>query len=352
MVNIENTIKNFVLEYNKKYSQHPIVVFDFVSLDNEGKLMWWTYNIEEVNEGYKKFVLDFIGTGDSKKTLIKTEYDRDTFSYFELGNSALITDVENKTFQFAKQEDPIGIDDNFNNTLPDREVIEAYEKLFKEKFKNGSTIWVSLPHTDNKNRKVYSAIFTLFNYKIDNKQNQLETYRTFRDFIVTYLIELYKAPVEEQRRLVTRAYTSLAKKVDKIFLFSTPSGAKWNDLEMSFDENNLDIVWVTVKKIREVKSYAEMGFKNMRTGLPNELWKRLLEFRKGNIKYSADAREKVESDISRLRKSLKKYFGIEENPINLKHGYEPAFKVNVIERSNRSVYSFSNYYEDEKEANK
>lgn len=214
MVNIENTIKNFVSEYNKKYSQHPIVVFDFVSLDNEGKLMWWTYNIEEVNEGYKKFVLDFIGTGDSKKTLIKTEYDRDTFSYFELGNSALITDVENKTFQFAKQEDPIGIDDNFNNTLPDREVIEAYEKLFKEKFKNGSTIWVSLPHTDNKNRKVYSAIFTLFNYKIDNKQNQLETYRTFRDFIVTYLIELYKAPVEEQRRLVTRAFISLAEKVD------------------------------------------------------------------------------------------------------------------------------------------
>ena len=202
MVNIKNTIENLVSEYNKKYSQHPIVVFDFVSLDNEGKLMWWTYNIEEVNEGYKKFVLDFIGTGDSKKTLIKTEYDRDTFSYFELGNSALITDVKSKIFKFAKLPDPIGIDDNFNNTLPDRDVIEAYEKLFKEKFKNGSTIWVSLPHTDNKNRKVYSAIFALLNYKIDNKQNQLETYRTFRDFIVTYLIELYKAPIENEKQIL------------------------------------------------------------------------------------------------------------------------------------------------------
>lgn len=212
MVNIENTIKNLVSKYNIKYFQHPIVVFDFVSLDNEGKLMWWTYNIEEVNKDYKKFVLNFIGTGDSKKTLIKTEYDRDTFLYFELGNSALITDVNSKIFQFAKQKDPIGIDDNFNNTLPDREVIEAYEKLFKEKFENGSTIWVSLPHTDNKNRKVYSAIFALFNNKIDDKKNQLETYRTFRDFIVTYLIELYKAPIEKQKEKLEEKVEILKEK--------------------------------------------------------------------------------------------------------------------------------------------
>lgn len=135
-------------------------------------------------------------------------------------------------------------------------------------------------------------------------------------------------------------------KQDKFIPFLTPAGAKWNDLEMSFDEDNLDIVRVTVKEIKEVKNYAEMGFKNINTGLPNKLWKRLLEFKIGNIKYSGVEKEKVESDISRLRKSLKKYFKIKGNPINLKHGYESAFKVNVMEKSNRSVHSFSNYEEE------
>lgn len=156
-------------------------------------------------------------------------------------------------------------------------------------------------------------------------------------------LKLAKAGIEPATQDVT--------KQNKFIPFPTPAGAKWNDLEMSFDEDNLDIVRVTVKNIKEVKNYAEMGFKNINTGLPNKLWKRLLEFKKGNIKYSGVERKKVESDISRLRKSLKKYFRIKDNPINLKHGYESAFKVNVMEKSNRSVYSFSNQddYEEKEE---
>ncbi|MCR4321307.1 MAG: hypothetical protein NUV74_13345 [Candidatus Brocadiaceae bacterium] len=89
-----------------------------------------------------------------------------------------------------------------------------------------------------------------------------------------------------------------------------------------------------------------MGFKDVRTGQPNKLWRRLFEFTKGSIKYSQNSREKVEQDISRLRKSLKKYFRIEGNSISLKHGYEPQFKVNIADKSNRSVYGFTNYEEE------
>ena len=98
-----------------------------------------------------------------------------------------------------------------------------------------------------------------------------------------------------------------------------------------------------------MKTYAEMGFKNINTGLPNELWERLFEFVRGPIKYPHIKKEKVEKDISRLRESLRKYFGIDVNPIIFRNGYEPLFKVNVIEKSNRSVYSFSNQEEANKE---
>lgn len=212
-MNIELTIKSLVSAYNQQYAEHPIVVFDFVSLDNanEGKLMWWTYNVKEVNDQYKKFVLEFIGTGNEKKTLIKTEHDRDTYLYFELGNSDLLSNFKNKKYEFAKQEDPIGIDDNFVNPIPDPEVIESYEKLFKKKFRNGSSIWVSLPHTDRQDRKVYSAIFALLNNKITTKKNELDTYRSFRNFIVDYLIELYKAPLTKEISDTKQSLNALKK---------------------------------------------------------------------------------------------------------------------------------------------
>lgn len=202
MKTVENKIMNLVLKYNKDNSNHSIVVFDFVSLnkdeDGNPEMEKWLYCIEEIYDNYNKFVTDFIGTGESKRSLIKTEYDKESFLYFELGESVLINSVDNKTFKYIQLHDPIRLDDNFSNKLSDRHAIEAYEQLFKERFKNGSTMWVSLPHTDNKNRKVYSAIFSLFNYKITDKSNQLEAYKLFRDFIVTYLIEFYKEPIEEE----------------------------------------------------------------------------------------------------------------------------------------------------------
>lgn len=98
------------------------------------------------------------------------------------------------------------------------------------------------------------------------------------------------------------------RKTKGVTIFPLSPGDKWNDLEISFCEDNSEIVKLTINGKVEIRTYAEMGFKDNKTGRPNKLWKRLQEFTRGAIKYSQLQKQSTEKDISRLKASLKELY--------------------------------------------
>lgn len=124
--------------------------------------------------------------------------------------------------------------------------------------------------------------------------------------------------------------------------FPTPAGTGWHEVEISFiDSENVKI---SAKNVTKNKHYSEIGFKdNRRYNKPVESWNTLLSFKeKERLTFPHTGKEKTGKSIQDLRKRLKAYFGIQDNPIILEHGYKPKFKVSTYENQSRSVYAFSN----------
>lgn len=124
--------------------------------------------------------------------------------------------------------------------------------------------------------------------------------------------------------------------------FTTLSGAQWNEVKISFidDEN----VKISIRDKIEKKHYSQIGFKDNRSNnKPVKSWYILLDFReKESLKFSQNNKSKIEKGIQDLRKRLRAYFGIQENPIALEHGYKPKFEVSRCENQGHSVHVFSN----------
>lgn len=132
------------------------------------------------------------------------------------------------------------------------------------------------------------------------------------------------------------------EKVEKDFVpFPTPAGTGWHEVEISFiDDVNVKI---SIRGKTKRRNYVEMGFKNLRTCKPVNSWYTFLKFRENDcLRYSQNVKSKTEKDIQDLRRRLKAYFGIQDNPIILEHGYKPKFKVSTYENQSRSVCAFSN----------
>ena len=85
-----------------------------------------------------------------------------------------------------------------------------------------------------------------------------------------------------------------------------------------------------------------MGFTDKRTCKPVKSWKILLDLKEKNpLTFESIKKEETEKAIQDLRKRLKEYFGIQDDPIIFKHGYIPEFEVFEAESQSRSVYAFS-----------
>ena len=121
---------------------------------------------------------------------------------------------------------------------------------------------------------------------------------------------------------------------EKVIPFPTPSGATWNELEISF----IDRVTVnlTIRDKTKKVTYAEMGFKDGRAGKPSNGWAFLKELAKNNgqlTDYPQETKEAVEKKMSTLRGKLTAYFEkISNNPIPYTKtknyaGYKTAFTI-------------------------
>lgn len=89
--------------------------------------------------------------------------------------------------------------------------------------------------------------------------------------------------------------------------------------------------------------FNELGFKDKRSGKPVKSWYTLLAFAEKEIlSFPHNNKEKMEKLIQDLRKRLKDYFGIPEDPISYDNGYKCTFKIQKYEDQGRSVYAFAN----------
>ncbi len=127
----------------------------------------------------------------------------------------------------------------------------------------------------------------------------------------------------------------------EVIPFPTPSGIQWDEVKISFIDN--ENVSINIKGAIIRKHYAEMGFRNKKTCKPVKSWVILRGFSEQEcLTYAPSIKEKVEKNIQDLRKRLRACFGIQDDPIIFNHGYKPKFKVSKSESQGHSVYAFSN----------
>jgi hypothetical protein len=133
------------------------------------------------------------------------------------------------------------------------------------------------------------------------------------------------------------------KKGKPIRPFPSPSGIKWSDITIRFlSEESVRII---ARDVKEVRNYAEMGFMDDRTKSYNLLWMALLEFGKngGEISWKTmglrpeiQKNLKLKSHTKRLRKHLKQFFGIEDDPFmpyRREKAYKTKFRVELLDKT-------------------
>lgn len=118
--------------------------------------------------------------------------------------------------------------------------------------------------------------------------------------------------------------------------FPTPAGATWGDVEIRFLSDHR--IQIDLRTHSEVVRYAEVGFENSKTGNPGSAWHLLCELAKsnGNLKRPIAGKEisRVEKAVQALRKRLREYFRLQEDPFldyrNVKC-YQTKFKITFPE---------------------
>jgi len=92
-----------------------------------------------------------------------------------------------------------------------------------------------------------------------------------------------------------------------------PKGVKWKDVSIKFRNGN--DVTVQVGDKSKKSNYAEMGMSDGRNSSPTKAWHMLKILADQNGVIPKSKKESVSTTISALRKALKGYFGLDDDPI-------------------------------------
>jgi hypothetical protein len=108
---------------------------------------------------------------------------------------------------------------------------------------------------------------------------------------------------------------------------------KWQSIEILFLSDLRVQIRIDGKNM-ETLTYAELGFADGRTQNPNKAWEvlRVLAEQRGVIQDGKTVGElwpKVEKRIQEIRKELREYFGLPDDPIPFVEGmgYQATFKI-------------------------
>lgn len=219
MVDVKPKIKEFVDTYNKANKANPILVFQFVSIDSAtgGKLKWWSYGQKDIEKLYTKAVYKYLNIkeGKPKRSLIIEESGDNGFLCKSLSTPPKAIPTINNSYEEPSEKlDPVGIDESFSNGNKNVDgLFDEWIAHLKIEVDGGSSFWVSLPHTDIKGRIIRSSVFVLFQSYDPNRNKQIPVYRQLRDFIINYLVDLYKEPLKEEIR-ATKSELLALKELD------------------------------------------------------------------------------------------------------------------------------------------
>lgn len=211
-----SAVKVFVDAFNNKRENEgfPIIALQFVSLDNivDGKMIWWNYLHKAVADKYASAVKEFTGKVEStatiKRTLINWEYEDNTYWYEELGSKKVL-DLPLKKIcidfsEVTKDVDQSGVERIIPNAAEKEVLLKEWLHILTKHFNAcGSTMWISLPHKDMSGDTLYSSIFCVFNKPIAKPKSRVKTGRAFRNFIIDYVIDRYKEPLQRDLATVT-----------------------------------------------------------------------------------------------------------------------------------------------------
>jgi len=147
-----------------------------------------------------------------------------------------------------------------------------------------------------------------------------------------------KLDLEEIRRLVSKSRLRAKKAILPLRL---PTGTTWEQVHIEFLHD--EVVRITAGQLTEHRSFEDMGFCDRRKygERPDEAWSHLRTMAKlkGCIEWSDDVedideseRTKVKKWISELRKRLREYFGIPDDPFQPYRQYK-AYQTKFILRA-------------------
>lgn len=128
-------------------------------------------------------------------------------------------------------------------------------------------------------------------------------------------------PILDIDEIATIVGISRVKRIQNIPTFRTPPGTKWSEVYIKFVSE--ETVIITSGNVTETKSFAEMGFADLRkVDEPDKLWLllRFMALHDGRLGWDdnllIDDITKRKKQVSDIRKRLRSYFGIQEDPFN------------------------------------
>jgi hypothetical protein len=131
-------------------------------------------------------------------------------------------------------------------------------------------------------------------------------------------------------------------KVRAIEPFCQLEGLQWNEVTMEFVSN--DSIKISAREVRNIFIFVELGFKDKRRGdRPIPLWDvfQKLAQHNGRIewpKWRATSRDATSKTISRIRRLLQQFMGIDDDPFDPYHEHKTyVTKFRLKDRSFRSA---------------
>jgi len=212
------------------------------------------------------------------------------------------------------------------STLKRDDLYPRFENLFKEFF--GSPVVIEPDefrrHFHYSWDKKVLPSKDLLGQAVHIKPTSLVSLEEVEDHIrITFAMALEKLEIEEHNQDEKTGKESIVK-------FPSPPDLCWEEVSMAFISNKA----IKVRARGQLREYRfdQIGFENKRSGKPNRLWFLLQVFgaRGGQLSWqdlssTGMTANQVQSNVKRLRKSLRKFMGIEDDP------FYPYWKVKAYE---------------------
>lgn len=209
--NISNVITELIHSLNNELDyckSTPIVGFQFVSLKEEkaSNLTWWNFLHPDLEYKYNKAIRDFIKRKDDgtvENTLIFNDPPDEIYWYYSYDDSLFSKNKDALKSLIAEKFDEetitLGSEQALKHSSDVRPKLNYWCQTLENSLNNkGATMWISLPHSRHKNSKVYSSVFVLFSKKVDGDIRRNRIYKKIRDFVIDYLIDLYREKQAEE----------------------------------------------------------------------------------------------------------------------------------------------------------